>query len=81
MAEYKLEYPTDDGSNWSDLGTPVKRSMVNTYDDGIVSLTGLLEIKSEIKGKYNNSTQYFEERVNKSVFRFDSISFIRVNNN
>lgn len=49
----------------------------NIFDLGeLDSLTGLLEIKSEIKGKYNNSTQYFEEKVNKSVFRFDSISFI-----
>ena len=49
----------------------------NIFDLGeLDSLTGLLEIRSEIIGKYNNSTKYFEEKVNKSVFRFDSISFI-----
>lgn len=43
VAEYKLEYSDDNGSNWADLGTPVKRSMVNTYDDGMVSLVGVLQ--------------------------------------
>ena len=43
VAEYKLEYSTDNGSNWADLGKPVKRSMINTYDDGIVSLTCVLQ--------------------------------------
>ncbi|OYT11014.1 MAG: hypothetical protein B6I18_06105, partial [Bacteroidetes bacterium 4572_112] len=42
-AEYKLQYSTDGGSNWSDLGKPVKRSMINKYDDGIVSLVALLQ--------------------------------------
>ncbi|MGV6846343.1 MAG: hypothetical protein ACWA42_09500, partial [Lutibacter sp.] len=43
VAEYKLEYSTDGGSNWFDLGKPVKRSMINTFDDGIISLVGLLQ--------------------------------------
>ncbi len=43
VAEYKLEYSTDSGSNWFDLGKAVKRSMINTFDDGIVSLVGLLQ--------------------------------------
>ncbi|MBT8316191.1 MAG: T9SS type A sorting domain-containing protein [Lutibacter sp.] len=40
--EYQLEYSTN-GSSWSLLGLPVKRTMINTWDDGIISLTGLLE--------------------------------------
>jgi hypothetical protein len=43
VAEYKLQYSSDGGSNWADLGKPIKRSMVNTWDDGIVSLVGLLQ--------------------------------------
>lgn len=43
VAEYKLEYSTDNGSNWADLGKPIKRSMINSWDDGIVSLVGLLQ--------------------------------------
>jgi hypothetical protein len=46
VAEYKLEYSTDGGVNWSDLGKPVKRSMINTFDDGIISLVGLLQNQS-----------------------------------
>ena len=42
VAEYKLEYSTDEGSNWFDLGKPVKRSMLNNFDNGIISLVGLL---------------------------------------
>jgi len=41
IGEYQLEASTD-GTNWSLLGRPVKRSMVNTWDDGIISLVGLL---------------------------------------
>ncbi len=40
---YKLRYSTDNGSNWSDLGKVVTRSITNANDEGIVSLTGLLE--------------------------------------
>jgi hypothetical protein len=43
VAEYKLEYSDDGGTNWADLGKPVKRSMFNSFDDGIVSLVGLLQ--------------------------------------
>jgi hypothetical protein len=43
VAEYKLEYSSDGGSNWADLGKPIKRSMINSWDDGIVSLVGLLQ--------------------------------------
>ena len=43
VAEYKLQYSSDDGGAWADLGKPVKRSMINTWDDGIVSLVGLLQ--------------------------------------
>ncbi|WP_111706519.1 T9SS type A sorting domain-containing protein [Lutibacter citreus] len=43
VAEYKLQYSTDNGSNWLDLGKPIKRSMINIWDDGIVSLVGLLQ--------------------------------------
>ena len=43
VAEYKLEYSTDNGSSWADLGKSIKRSMINTWDDGIVSLVGLLQ--------------------------------------
>jgi len=43
VAEYKLQYSTDAGVNWFDLGKPVKRSMINTFDDGIVSLVSLLQ--------------------------------------
>jgi len=46
VAEYKLEYSTDSGSNWFDLGKAVKRSMLNTWDDGIVSLVGLLPLQA-----------------------------------
>ncbi|MDC9723172.1 MAG: T9SS type A sorting domain-containing protein [Urechidicola sp.] len=42
VAEYKLEYSKDGGSNWSDLGKSVKRSMINNFDNGIISLVGLL---------------------------------------
>lgn len=41
IGEYQLETSTD-GTNWSLLGRPVKRSMVNFFDDGIISLIGLL---------------------------------------
>lgn len=43
VAEYKLQSSDDGGSTWSDLGKLVKRSMINTWDDGIVSLIGLLQ--------------------------------------
>jgi hypothetical protein len=43
VAEYKLQSSADNGVNWVDLGTGVKRSMVNSFDDGIVTLTGLLQ--------------------------------------
>jgi len=43
VAEYILQYSTDDGANWADLGKPVKRSMINTWDDGIVSLVAMLQ--------------------------------------
>ena len=43
VAEYKLEYSDDGGSNWFDLGKSVKRSMINNFDDGIISLVGLLQ--------------------------------------
>ncbi len=43
VAEYKLEYSTDGGSTWADLGKSVKRSMINSYDDGIVSLVCMLQ--------------------------------------
>ena len=42
VAEYKLEYSTDNGATYNDLGKKVKRSMYNTYDDGIVSLTAMI---------------------------------------
>jgi len=41
LAEYKLEYSSNGGANWFDLGKPVKRSMINNFDDGIISLVGL----------------------------------------
>ena len=43
VAEYKLEYSDNDGVDWADLGKSVKRSMVNSWDDGIVSLTCMLQ--------------------------------------
>ena len=47
VAEYKLEYSIDGGA-WGDLdfGKSVKRSMINTSDDGIISLVGLLQTQS-----------------------------------
>lgn len=45
VGEYQLE-STSDGINWVDLGKPVKRTMVNNFDDGIISLVGLLSGQS-----------------------------------
>jgi hypothetical protein len=42
VAEYKLEYSTDNGATYNDLGITVKRSMFNTHDDGIISLTAMI---------------------------------------
>ena len=42
VAEYKLEYSTDNGITYNDLGKKVKRSMYNTWDDGMVSLTAMI---------------------------------------
>jgi hypothetical protein len=49
VAEYKLQYSTDNGINWYNLGKPVRRSLyVSSFwvsgfnDSGIVSLVGLL---------------------------------------
>ena len=42
VAEYKLEYSTDNGATYNDLGKKVKRSMYNSFDDGIVSLTAMI---------------------------------------
>lgn len=49
VAEYKLQYSTNNGVTWSDLGKPVRRSLyVSSFwvsgfnDSGIVSLVGLL---------------------------------------
>ena len=46
VGEYKLEYSPDGGINWMDTGKEVKRTMVNNFDDGIISLVGLLQGKS-----------------------------------
>tara|TARA_R110002050_G_scaffold97893_3_gene203431 strand:- start:5411 stop:8482 length:3072 start_codon:yes stop_codon:yes gene_type:complete len=42
VAQYKLQYSTDNGVTYADLGKPVKRSMYNSWDDGIVSMTAML---------------------------------------
>lgn len=42
IAEYKLQYSADGGTNWTDFGKSVHRSMMSSSDDGIVSLVGLL---------------------------------------
>ena len=42
VGEYMLEYSSDNGSNWFALGKPVKRTMINNFDNGIISLVGLL---------------------------------------
>jgi hypothetical protein len=43
VAEYKLEYSTDNGATYNDLGKKVKRSMYNNWDDGIVSMTTIIQ--------------------------------------
>ncbi len=43
VAEYKLEYSTDNGITYNDLGKKVKRSMYNSYDDGMISLTAMIQ--------------------------------------
>ena len=46
VAEYQLQSSSDGGTTWSDLGLSVKRTMVNYWDDGIISLVGLLQNQS-----------------------------------
>tara|TARA_R110002050_G_scaffold97893_3_gene203428 strand:- start:489 stop:3602 length:3114 start_codon:yes stop_codon:yes gene_type:complete len=41
--EYRLEYSTDNGATYTSMGKSVKRTMVNTWDDGIITLVGLLQ--------------------------------------
>jgi len=50
VAEYRLESSSDGGTVWAPLGKPVKRSMLTSFDDGIVSLVGLLQ--SQVAGNY-----------------------------
>jgi hypothetical protein len=50
VAEYQIQSSSNNGISWSDLGKPVKRSMFNTYDDGIISLVGCL--KGQNSGNY-----------------------------
>ena len=50
--EYKLEYSIDAGNNWSDLGKEVRRSMGNNFDEGIISLVGLLQGNKGIHSNY-----------------------------
>ena len=50
--EYKLEFSVDAGGSWSDLGKPVRRSMGNNFDEGIISLVGLLQDNKGIHSNY-----------------------------
>ena len=67
VGEYKLEYSPDGGSNWFDLGKPVKRSMINNFDDGIVSLVGLLQ-NQDIGSNYQFRVSHRRVSGNKTIF-------------
>lgn len=50
IGEYKIQYSADSGTNWSDIGLPVKRYINSSTDDGIVNLVGLAQ--NLIAGNY-----------------------------
>ncbi|MFK5878943.1 MAG: T9SS type A sorting domain-containing protein [Flavobacteriaceae bacterium] len=58
IGEYKLEYSIDAGNNWSDLGLPVRRSMLDSSDDSIISLVGLLQGNKGIHSNYQFRVSY-----------------------
>jgi hypothetical protein len=42
-AEYQLQYSADGGVNYSNMGNSVVRTMYGSFDDGMVSLVGILQ--------------------------------------
>ncbi|MBN2703569.1 MAG: hypothetical protein JXR23_05085 [Pontiellaceae bacterium] len=40
---WKLQYSTDNGSNWTDTGTPISRSMSSSSDTGSATMYGLVD--------------------------------------